>query len=211
MEVVISTIIASKQTIAAFDFDGTLTYCDSLLPFLCFSAGSLTTIGRLAIQSPQLISYVFGKASRQETKEGVLKRFLPLMSFEEATAKGEQFASNCLNRLVRAEGIKCLQWHLDRGHRCILVSANIDLFLIPWAKQMGFHDIITSRCEIGDNGLFTGRLVGLNCWGPEKVRRLQELIGSREQYLLYAYGDSRGDRELLAFADYSFYRKFNAS
>ena len=46
--------------------------------------------------------------------------------------------------------------------------------------------------------------MGKNCWGTEKVRRLQELVGSKEGYVLYAYGDTRGDRELLEYADHPF-------
>jgi len=36
------------------------------------------------------------------------------------------------------------------------------------------------------------------------------LLGSRDSYTLYAYGDSRGDKELLSAADFSFYKKFTA-
>ena len=74
---------------------------------------------------------------------------------------------------------------------------------------MGFDEIITSECQFDDRRILTGKLRGLNCWGPEKVRRLNEKMGPRDQYTLYAYGDSQGDRELLAFADFPFFRTFS--
>jgi len=101
-----------------------------------------------------------------------------------------------------------LQWHLEQGHRCIIVSASIDIYLEPWAESFGVHDVICSRLA-SPNGFVTGKLMGANCWGPEKVRRLEEEFGNLEDYNLFAYGDSRGDRELLAAADHPFYRTYS--
>lgn len=49
------------------------------------------------------------------------------------------------------------------------------------------------------NGILTGRFLSANCYGQEKVNRLLEKEPERDSYILYAYGDSRRDRELLAF------------
>ena len=40
-----------------------------------------------------------------------------------------------------------------------------------------------------------------NCYGKEKVNRLKEVEPNRNDYHLTAYGDSRGDKEMFAFAD----------
>ncbi|MCB1149091.1 MAG: HAD-IB family hydrolase, partial [Chlamydiia bacterium] len=61
--------------------------------------------------------------------------------------------------------------------------------------------------ETDSKGVLTGKLLGANCRGPEKVRRILETFGPKESYLLYAYGDSAGDREMLALADHPFFRK----
>jgi phosphoserine phosphatase len=42
----------------------------------------------------------------------------------------------------------------------------------------------------------------------EKVNRLKELYPERETYHLMAYGDSRGDKELLDYADERNYKLF---
>ena len=77
----------------------------------------------------------------------------------------------------------------------------------PWALKTGFDDVIASHLETREDGRITGNLLGENCFGIEKVRRLEALLGPKSGYTLYAYGDSRGDRELLSSADYAYYRK----
>jgi HAD superfamily hydrolase (TIGR01490 family) len=99
-------------------------------------------------------------------------------------------------------------WHKQQGHRCVIVSASLELYLRPWATAAGFNDVLGSRLEALDDGRTSGKLLGENCFGPEKMRRLETLLGPREGYTLYAYGDSRGDKELLSAADFAFYKKF---
>lgn len=192
--------------VAAFDFDGTLTYHDTLLPFLQFTNGTVVTYCKLATVLPKLLAFTAGLSSRQSAKEAILKRFLKNTSYKATQELGQKFAFQKMHDLLKPEGVKRLKWHLDQGHRCILISANMDFYLEPWAKQSGFHDVICSQSEVTQQGMITGKLKGLNCWGPEKSRRLKELLGPKENYLLYAYGDSPGDRELLAMADYAFFR-----
>jgi len=126
----------------------------------------------------------------------------------EISAKGKEFARHILPALLKPEGMQRLRWHQQQNHRCILVSATLDSFLAPWSQQVGFNDLICSKLAADERHVISGKLEGLNCWGAEKVRRLELLLGPRAAYTLYAYGDSRGDRELLAFADHAFYRTF---
>jgi len=190
--------------IAAFDFDGTLTYHDSLLPFLRFMKKDIATTCHLITEIPAFIQYEMGLLSRQDIKERLLTDFLAGISYHFAFEKGKEFAKYKIPSLLKPNALKSLSWHRSQGHCCVLVSANIDLYLDPWAKITGFDHVICSCCEVNAGGYLTGRLIGKNCWGPEKSRRLFELLG--DQITLYAYGDSRGDKDLLSIADYSFYR-----
>lgn len=191
-----------RQIIAAFDFDGTLTRCDSLVPFLAFHFGLMKTVGGLICELPALLGFLLSWKTRQETKERILTRFFEGMSVDTLRQMGREFAEKGIHKILKADSLQRLEWHQNQGHRCILISASIDIYLAPWAASAGFQDILTSRLAFDRLGLATGRLAGLNCWGAEKNRRLLELLGEREGFILYAYGDSAGDRDLLALADH---------
>lgn len=195
-----------KETVAAFDFDGTVTYRDTLFPFLIFVFGFWKTMGKLFLDLPHLIGFVLKISPRQKTKERILGRFFAGRDLNEIRTLGETFAAEKLDSHIRPEAIQRLRWHQSQGHRCVLISASLDVYLTPWADRMGFADLISSRFETNGTGEITGKLLGFNCWGPEKVRRLTEHLGPKK-YQLYAYGDSRGDQELLALADHPFYRQ----
>jgi phosphatidylglycerophosphatase C len=203
--------MSDKQIIAAFDFDGTITYHDSLLPFLTFTYGTIKTYGKLLLLAPTLIGFVLGIVKRQQAKEAILSSFFKGKSIETIQNQGKKYAKKRLNELVRPEARDRIKWHLDRGHHCVLISASLDIYLAPWAKTVGFKNVICSRLQTSDTKVITGKLNGANCWGPEKVRRLQEACGPRNQYTLYAYGDSRGDQELLETADHAFFKSMDSS
>lgn len=198
----------SFPIIAVFDFDHTLTDRDSLTPFLFYVQGFWKTIGYLIVLVPSFLGYLIGLVSRQSIKEKILTRFIGDHSFTDIQALGKTYADQQLDRYLKPEALKRFTWHQAQGHRCLLVSASLELYLKPWAKRHGFEEVIASRLELTATGYVTGRLVGLNCWGAEKERRLLAYLDSREQVQLYVYGDSCGDREILALADYPFYRRF---
>lgn len=197
----------TEETIAVFDFDNTITHCDTLLPFLLYAKNPLTTWLKLALLTPQLLAYASGILSRQATKESVLTSFFKGRPIEELRVLGNRFAKEKLMQYIKPEALNKVLWHQKQNHRCILISASLDIYLEPWAKSVGFQDVLPSKLAFDSKGKVTGKLEGLNCWGPEKVRRLLERTGSKN-YTLYAYGDSRGDKELLGLADYPFYRHF---
>lgn len=197
-----------QPVIAAFDFDGTITTRDSLLDFFKETSGTVKTYYEIVRHLPKLIRCIYTQSARQEVKESFIKSFFGGMSINELRSKGKTFAEGSLNNLVRKQALDKIKWHLDRGHRCILISANLDVYLDVFAKNHGFHDCISSKVDFDEQGLVTGRLKGFNCIGHEKVRRLQELLGYKKNYTLYAYGNSHGDKELLSYADHPFYKCF---
>jgi len=201
-----------QPIVAAFDFDGTITTRDTLVSFLYHIAGPWSWLKNMMLLSPFILAYLCGFLSRQQTKERVLSKFINNASIDQVNAWGESFASSAaLQALLKPAAMERILWHKQQGHRCVLISASIEPYLIPWAKSAGFDDVIASRLEAAPQGTASGRLHGKNCWGSEKVRRLSELLGPRESYTLYAYGDSRGDHELLATADHPFFNSMPAN
>lgn len=194
-----------KLTVAAFDFDGTLTYRDSLLPFLLFDQGWWSFALKMTLASPVLTAYALKLIRNDRAKESLLKTFLGGRPLSEIEASGARFAATQIAGMLKPEAWERFLWHKAQGHVCILVSASLVHYLAPWATAAGFDHIIGSRLDTNDHGLVSGRLHGGNCFGAQKAERIREWLGNR-QAVIYAYGDSRGDRELLEMADHSYYR-----
>lgn len=194
--------------VAAFDFDGTLTYMDSFLPFLRAAAGSPRFARYMAELTPTLLAYKRGRLSNDEAKQRFLTRFLTGQDLAQLEQTAQHFARRTLPYLLRRRALQRLAWHQQQSHRCILVSASLELYLKPWAAGVGITEVLGSCLELTSTGQVTGRLLGKNCHSEEKTRRLAELLGERSDYRLYAYGDSTRDQALLDYADYAYFRLF---
>jgi phosphatidylglycerophosphatase C len=196
----------NNNVIAAFDFDGTITYCDSGIFFLLYLSGFLKFLFYMTINIPVFMAFLIGKSGRQEIKEKIFAQFFKGTPLNQLRNKGETFSKNWLPKLLRKKALERIQWHRMQGHRLVLISASVDAYLDFWGKETGFHDVLCSKLAEDADGRATGKLLGPNCRKEEKVRRLKELLGSLNAFTIYAYGDSDGDKELLELADYPFYR-----
>ena len=117
----------------------------------------------------------------------------------------QRFAAD--NRhLLRPKGEATLRQAQAEGAVVLIVSASIDNWVMPFFPSV---QVMGTQIEVND-GRLTGRFLTRNCYGQEKVNRILECYPHREDYHLTAYGDSRGDQELLAFADESHYKPFRA-
>ena len=63
------------------------------------------------------------------------------------------------------------------------------------AKLLGVKTLIGTRCDAK-----TGRLIGKNCKGEEKLRRIAEVVGAFEIRAMYT-DDAKADGPLLACAE----------
>ena len=98
------------------------------------------------------------------------------------------------------------RWQLQTTISCALQPAP-DWVRCFFADDMPLT-IVGTELEVVDNRL-TGRFKTHNCYGAEKVRRLEAVLSEpRSNYHIVAYGDSRGDKELLAYAYEGYYKPF---
>jgi len=184
---------ASELTVAAFDVDGTLTRRDTFLPFLVELCGPAPVGRALAAAAARQ-----GR-SRDALKAAVVRRLLAGRSADEVLAAGRAYAGRVVERRLRPDAVARLRWHQQSGHAVLLVSASPTAYLDEVGRLLGVDAVLATAFDVGADGRLTGELLGLNCRGPEKVRRVTDWLGGRTA-TLWAYGDSRGDRELLAMA-----------
>lgn len=189
--------------VAAFDFDGTLVPGDSLLPFVRRAAGRRRFAWSVVRHGPRvMMATVVGIGSRDAAKAAFVRTALRGLDAAHVADCGETFAATLVDRLRPAAAAR-LRWHQARGHDVVLVSASLSVYLEPVGRRLGLAAVLATALEEGADGRLTGELVGANVRGPEKIRRLRVWLGEGAGNVeLWAYGDSAGDRELLADVDH---------
>ena len=208
------------KKIVAFDFDGTLTTKDTLIEFIRYACGTGAFVKGFLRYAHLLVLMKLGFYPNWKAKQKVFAHFFERMKIEEFDELCQRFAQDN-QHLLRPKGIEAIQQALDKGAEVLIVSASIDNWVRPFfnTKALGLCPLATegtqepSLCVVGTqieirDGLLTGRFLTKNCYGQEKVNRILTLYPNRSEYHLTAYGDSRGDKELLDFADESHYKPF---
>ena len=184
------------KRVFAFDFDGTLTTRDTLIAFIHYACGTPRFLLGFLLHAPLLVLMKLRLYSNGKAKQRLFSWFFRGMPIETFDALCQSFASTH-RHLLRPETVRLLQQALSEGSEVLIVSASIDNWVQPFFPTV---TVLGTQIEVID-GRLTGRFLTPNCYGQEKVRRILALHPDRSAYRLTAYGDSRGDRELLAFAD----------
>ena len=197
----------NNKVLAAFDFDGTISTRDTFFPFLMHACGKGVVYKELAFSLAELLIPGAEKSVRNRLKASLVRRLLRGMPRAQLEETARDYANKVLASRLRQKAIERIQWHREQGHRCVMVSASLEIYLRPISRALGFDDLLCTRLD-ESNELLSGELIGANCRRAEKVARLQGLLGNLSQYHIYAYGDSAGDREMLEIAAERFYRPF---
>lgn len=197
-----------KYTLAAFDFDKTITKIDTLNDLLLLNFGYKKFILKMFLLSPLLVLYVLKLIPNYVAKQNLFSHFFRGYRDENFNKICTDYSLKRIDGIIKKEALNKIRWHKEKGHKVIIISASMENWIKPWAEKNSIDDVISTLPEIKDN-ILTGKFSGSNCYGEEKVKRFLEKYPDKNEYFLYAYGDSRGDRELLNLADEGFYRKFN--
>lgn len=192
--------------IAFFDFDGTITTSDSFIKFIRFVVGDIRFILGMTVLSPMLVAYKLRLIPNYTAKQAVLSYFFKGMSEAQFQSTARDYSLKNIDAILRPKAMEKIAWHKEQEHKIVVVSASIESWLKPWCNQHGL-DLIATKLEIKE-GIVTGKLLTKNCYGMEKVRRVKERYNLDDYDHIYAYGDSRGDKELLELADEGFYQPF---
>jgi HAD superfamily hydrolase (TIGR01490 family) len=192
------------RPVAFFDFDGTLTTGDTLMPFLKYVVGAPTYYAKLVLLSPVLAAY-FAKLLRNDiAKQIMLKSYLAGYHIDKLFELGQRFSEEIIPTMLRPEGMERLRWHQEHGHECVLVSASLDVYLNAWAKPTQFSEVICTSLQENNNRRASGKIGGKNCYGEEKLVRIQKWESKISQTKRYAYGDTSGDIPMLIYVDYGY-------
>jgi phosphatidylglycerophosphatase C len=193
------------RPVAAFDVDGTLTWTDSFMLFLRFVSGRWGFVARMIGLVPVFLAYLVRLRSRDATKNLLMKAFLAGMSQARYDRWCQDFARVAYPIIIRPDAMARLNSHLGVRDDVALVSASLEGYLTPWAQTLGVETVLATQVEVRD-GMLTGAMAGQNCRCEQKLARIKAQFGDAP--LVAAYGDSRGDEEMLEACQNPGYRVF---
>ena len=192
------------MNLALFDFDGTITSNNTWTPFLKFAARpSRMAIGRLLLL-PIIVGHRLGAVPAGRARE-----IANCVAFrgERPSAlqqRGAEYATEVIPRILRQPALDRIEWHKSEGDDVVVVSASLSVYVGPWCEARNLLYICTTLEERA--GRLTGKCIGGDCSGAKKVRRIRERFDLSRYSLVYAYGDTPDDREMLELAHRKYYR-----
>lgn len=202
-----STTPHTAKVLSVFDFDGTLTHHDSFIPFLRFAFGKRVFARRMVRLALPTLRCMRKKLTRDELKEVLIQTFLTGVDEHWLRQKAQAFCDIYWARLMRPTGLLAVAAEVNSGAEVTICSASPAMVLQPFADRLGIK-LIGTQLEVND-GTLTGRITGHNCRCEQKVKRLESVYGQLDEYHLRAWGDTRGDYELLAAAQDAHWRHFH--
>lgn len=190
-----------QRAVALFDFDGTLTTHELMPDFMRFAVSRPRQWFGVLL-APMVLGYKLGWVDGRLIRAVIVWLGFRGVAAEDLDRLGHQFATDVIPKNLRDEGMRQLAWHREAGHRVVVVSGALAVYLKPWCDAHGL-ELICSDLAV-QSGRMTGRYHGGQCVRDEKVRLAQTVLDAEPGAVVYAYGDTVEDEAMLAMADQAF-------
>lgn len=188
-----------SRTLVLFDFDGTITTTDSFNEFIRFTHGKNAFYSGLIKHSPFIFLYYLKLLDGAVLKEKMLSTFFRGKTKDELRAQGREFIAFLhREKMIKPGFIELIKKYQAEGAEVAVVSASPDIWINSFCEQYGIAALCTGL-EFKGN-LFSGKIDGRNCNGPEKKKRILEKYKLADYETIVVYGDSKGDREMMELA-----------
>jgi phosphatidylglycerophosphatase C len=192
--------MTAQPRVAVFDLDGTITWRDTLVPFLLhvLRARPLRVL-RLWPLPWALVRYALFR-DRGVLKESLIRYVLGGLPRAEIAAHVERFLDDLWPRGLRPGALAAIERHRDAGDRLVLLSASPDLYVPQIGARLGFADVVCTHVQ-WDGDRLHGYLATPNRHGPEKRRCIEELRALHAGATFAAYGNAASDLDHLVVAE----------
>jgi phosphatidylglycerophosphatase C len=198
--------VQPKKRLILFDFDGTITDRDTLAEIMVHYHGAFRYRLGLVALSPFLLMYVLKLMPNHKAKQRFISWFFKGEDIKRFNRQCTEFANHVIPKLVRPGAMEMINHYKSTGATVAVVTASAENWVKPWCDKNGLICLAT-KLEVRKNRL-TGRFQGKNCHGPEKVCRIKEHFDIAQFDEVIAYGDTSGDKEMLALAHQQHYKPF---
>lgn len=189
-----------------FDFDGTLTYKDTMFLYLKFYNASKFRM-QFIKHIPLFTLLKLNLLEAEKVKKSFISSILKGQSKAKIEKKSQEFFDQYYPEIFRENALDFIK-NIDYSQTdCYIVSASLDIWVKPFAEKFKMN-LIATKAEF-KNDIFTGNFVGKNCNGLEKVNRIKEEISDKKYDKTIAFGDTSGDQQMLDWAIEGQYKFFH--
>ncbi|MGI4728895.1 MAG: HAD-IB family hydrolase [Janthinobacterium lividum] len=199
--------MSENKAIAFFDFDGTITNRDIFWDYLFYRLKNGLSPVKLFKSFPIFALYSVKMMNNEKAKQLIFSQLFGGESIEFFRKTVQQYYKTSFSGRVRKDALTKILWHKSSMHKVYVVTANFNLIVQQFAAEQGIEFISTELAI--ENNILSGKFKTPNCYGEEKVIRIKNAVSDLTSFSkIYAYGDSKGDREMLALATDPYYRYF---
>ncbi|ROH97766.1 HAD family hydrolase [Chryseobacterium daecheongense] len=189
-----------------FDFDGTITYKDTMFMYLRFYDSTKFRI-QFIKHVPLFILLKLKLAETEKVKKSFIGSILKGQTQEKIEKKSKEFFEKNYPGIIRENALDFIN-NMDRSNiQSLLVTASLDIWAKPFADALQMR-LVSTKAEF-ENGIFTGNFIGKNCNGKEKLVRIKEEISNTKFDKIIAFGDTSGDKYMLKWANEGHYQFFH--
>ncbi|WP_226064429.1 HAD family hydrolase [Kaistella polysaccharea] len=189
-----------------FDFDGTLTYKDTMFLYLNFYNSTKFKL-QFIKHIPLFILLKLKLMDAEKVKKSFISSLLKGERKTRIQEKSQQFFEQYYPKVMRENALEFIN-NIDRQQTdSLIITASLDIWVKPFADHFEMK-LQATQAEFVDD-LFTGNFIGKNCNGLEKVNRIKEAISSTKYDKIIAFGDTDGDGPMLKWADEGQFKFFH--
>ena len=188
------------KKLAIFDIDYTITKKETLMEFYKYSLEEdIKNIRFLPRALYSGLMYGVGIYDEKRVKECFLK-FIDNIEEEKLQDLVKRFYKNRLSKILYKDALDMMYKLKKEGYDIYLISASPEFYINEFYNIDVVDKVIGTRFEFKE-GKFIRKMLGCNCKGEEKVRRLKEVL-SKENIEVdfkesYMFSDSLSDKPLL--------------
>jgi HAD superfamily hydrolase (TIGR01490 family) len=187
--------------LALFDFDGTLYPKDSFTGFIFYTLSKRHIVKKGLKILPWIQAYYLKLYPAHAMRPRLFQSMFKDISANFLQNLAQEYAQQLIQNLDQ-ELLQQLRLHQQNGDRVVLVSASVDLYLVPICKALNI-ELICTATEI-KNGLLTGHYSSEDCSCEQKKLRILQQYNLEDYQYIYAYGNSEEDLDMLSLADHPY-------
>ncbi|WP_173708973.1 HAD family hydrolase [Clostridium beijerinckii] len=188
------------KKLAIFDIDYTITKKETLMELFKYvirkDKKNLRFLPRAVYCG---IMYAIGIYDERKVKETFL-RFIDGIKEEELAELVKEFYDERLKNILYDDALKMMKKLKNEGYDIYLISASPEFYVNEFYNIKEVDKVIGTKFGF-ENGTFVRKMVGNNCKGEEKVRRLKEILKNEKIEVdfkeSYMFSDSLSDKPLL--------------